>query len=435
MDKVQKIREEVERIQLYTQSKVLKQILDYIDEVQKEPVSNPTPNGKMSVERWKKACDAASSDRNYRSHYGLTETRDDYFVDGVQWADEHPKEEPISEKKCMFTKDSYADEDRKVLCEDCKEKCEYSKKEEPVSEVWYNAKKTLPESSTKQIICIKEDGLSVATVGKIVTGTIKWAYLDTLLHISNKNLTESQCRKLIDTAFELGKAANKDKPVSEEQVKESTKNQHVDKTCKENGNSLTQEPVSESIDFEQELYKAFGQIKDFTLGVAIAKRFYDMGRKHNEPISEDLEEAAFDYAEACKYDGGEKLLCIEHFKAGAYWKEQQFEKNRLAHCDAQTEEEAEIEQSFVMDIIEREHRQPTFDDAIKYGMKKMKEQMMKDAVDGWVFRDIKGGKLRISDNKECWNGIRIPEKSIEKSYLFCTTDDAIKVKLVIVNED
>jgi hypothetical protein len=52
----------------------------------------------MSVERWKKACEAACCDSNYRSHYGLTETRDDYFVDGVQWADEHPKEEPVSEE-------------------------------------------------------------------------------------------------------------------------------------------------------------------------------------------------------------------------------------------------------------------------------------------------------------------------------------------------
>lgn len=57
-----------------------------------------------------------------------------------------------------------------------------------------------------------------------------------------------------------------------------------------------EEPVSESIDFEQELYKAFGQIKDFTLGVAIAKRFYAMGRKHNEPVSEELEEAASSFA-------------------------------------------------------------------------------------------------------------------------------------------
>ena len=39
MDKVQKIREEVARIQLYTQSEVLKQVLDYIDSMQEEPVS------------------------------------------------------------------------------------------------------------------------------------------------------------------------------------------------------------------------------------------------------------------------------------------------------------------------------------------------------------------------------------------------------------
>lgn len=38
-----------------------------------------------------------------------------------------------------------------------------------------------------------------------------------------------------------------------------------------------------------------------------------------EPVSKTLEEAAFDYADACKYDGGEKLLCVEHFKAGVQW--------------------------------------------------------------------------------------------------------------------
>jgi hypothetical protein len=51
-------------------------------------------------------------------------------------------------------------------------------------------------------------------------------------------------------------------------------------------NSL-QEPAS--IDFEQELYKAFGQVKDFTLGMRIAKWFYDMGKNSQEPVSEDLE--------------------------------------------------------------------------------------------------------------------------------------------------
>lgn len=49
-------------------------------------------NERMSVERWKKACEAGCLQSNYRRERGLTETRDDYFVDGVQWADEHPAE-------------------------------------------------------------------------------------------------------------------------------------------------------------------------------------------------------------------------------------------------------------------------------------------------------------------------------------------------------
>jgi len=34
---------------------------------------------------------------------------------------------------CMYSKDNYTDEDRKVLCGDCEEECEFNKKEEPVS--------------------------------------------------------------------------------------------------------------------------------------------------------------------------------------------------------------------------------------------------------------------------------------------------------------
>lgn len=37
-------------------------------------------------------------------------------------------------------------------------------------------------------------------------------------------------------------------PVSEEQVKESLISKHEDKTCKENGNSLTQEPISDDLE-------------------------------------------------------------------------------------------------------------------------------------------------------------------------------------------
>jgi hypothetical protein len=49
-------------------------------------------NDRMAVERWKQACKAGSNQSNYRRERGLTETNDDFFVDGVQWADEHPAE-------------------------------------------------------------------------------------------------------------------------------------------------------------------------------------------------------------------------------------------------------------------------------------------------------------------------------------------------------
>lgn len=32
-------------------------------------------------------------------------------------------------------------------------------------------------------------------------------------------------------------------------------------------------------DIEKELYKAFGQVRDYTLCMAIARRFYEMGRR------------------------------------------------------------------------------------------------------------------------------------------------------------
>lgn len=61
---------------------------------------NEIRNEKMSVERWKKAVEAGSCQRNYRRERELTQTNDDYFVDGVQWADEHPKQSwwrPVTE--------------------------------------------------------------------------------------------------------------------------------------------------------------------------------------------------------------------------------------------------------------------------------------------------------------------------------------------------
>lgn len=113
--------------------------------------------------------------------------------------------------------------------------------------------------------------------------------------------------------------------------------------------SLPNEPVS--IDFEQELYKAFGQVKDFTLGMRIAEWFYDMGKNSQEPVSEDLEEASEEYG--IRQGVELRPFATKFFKDGAEWQKQQ---------DQSTIELAE-------------------DHAMLAGMEKMKEQMTEKAIE------------------------------------------------------
>jgi hypothetical protein len=104
-----------------------------------------------------------------------------------------------------------------------------------------------------------------------------------------------------------------------------------------------------------------------------------------EPVSEDFKKFEEQYLEKEK----DEIISVYDRHAGlvdgAQWQKKQFEKNRLAACDRQTEEEAEMERDFCMGIIENEHRQPTFDDAIKYGMRLQKKQMMAKAIDARCF--------------------------------------------------
>jgi hypothetical protein len=145
-----------------------------------------------------------------------------------------------------------------------------------------------------------------------------------------------------------------------------------------------------------------------------------------EPVSEDLEEAAEKYAyELCPSIGVANTEAEQSFKAGAKWQKEQFVKNRLAACNKQTEEEAEIERDFVMGIIEKEHRQPAFDDAIKYGMERMKQQIMAKAIDGDITFDY------YSDDDKTYGCIAHDS--------FCLEDfglkDRDKVKVIIIKEN
>ena len=100
-----------------------------------------------------------------------------------------------------------------------------------------------------------------------------------------------------------------------------------------------------------------------------------------EPISGDLEEAAKRYAlNNTPYEDCTDEMS-DAFKVGANWQKEQFEKNRLEHCNSITNEQAELEQGFIDQHLDKYQRMPTFLDAIEYGMRLQKEQLMAKAVE------------------------------------------------------
>ena len=87
-------------------------------------------------------------------------------------------------------------------------------------------------------------------------------------------------------------------------------------------------------------------------------------------LSDDLEEAAKFYAATHTefLDSECKPHVAPAFIAGAKWQEEQMEKNRIEHCHSITEEQYNLETSFVDSHIKKYHRIPTILDAIEYGM-------------------------------------------------------------------
>ena len=142
------------------------------------------------------------------------------------------------------------------------------------------------------------------------------------------------------------------------------------------------------------------------------------------PVSEDLEEAASRYAKeeySCKSPATLPDRCrgcyapiMYAFKAGVKWQKEQFEKNRLKHCNSITNEQAELEQGFIDQHLDKYNRMPTFLDAIEYGMRLQKEQMMEKAIDG----------IARPDDGEVWCDL--------KSFNF---EDGAKCKMILIKED
>ena len=159
-------------------------------------------------------------------------------------------------------------------------------------------------------------------------------------------------------------------------------------------------------------------------GVDVDKFMDEM--RGREP-DKDLEEAAMNYIAPIENDEGLDYINFngrdikDAFIAGAKWMQDQFEKNRLANYDKLTKEEYDRETDFALGIIEEEHRQPTFTDAINYGMRVMKDQMMKEAVEGFFTKSIDGDVVFAEST-----ALDVDPKSVKVGD---------KVKLIVIKED
>jgi len=169
----------------------------------------------------------------------------------------------------------------------------------------------------------------------------------------------------------------------------------------------------------------------------ITERVINILKKNNnymqeEPVSEDLEEAAL-RANMIKKDIPKEFLSeypydrygYHKFIEGANWQFNQLEKNRLKHCNSITNEQAELEQGFIDQHLDKHQRMPTFLDAIEYGMRLREEQMTAKAIDGVVTFDYYG------DDDKTYGCIAQDS--------FCLEDfglkDMNKVKMILIKED
>ena len=121
-DKVQKIREKVERLQ--------KRAEHYFD---------------ISL---------TENDRQFWLGESNVLTLIGKYIDTMQ-------EEP---KECMYSKDNYTDEDRKALCDGCEEKCEFNKKDEIKS---VHAQHTTISSSLNDYLCKAYSALYKGNGGRL----------------------------------------------------------------------------------------------------------------------------------------------------------------------------------------------------------------------------------------------------------------------------
>lgn len=192
---------------------------------------------------------------------------------------------------------------------------------------------------------------------------------------------------------------------------------------------LEKEEKPTNIDFEQELYKHFGQVKDFTLGMQIGKYFYELGRQEKpkkglhsgslRKVDNPMKWIEEDAKEPTPAEGLEEeiermyLKDILTLRTRAQYADlaRHFAQWGAEHAREQSKPKVsdglETEALRSAGVLLSEHFEDEDDDAIRttalrcwkggviHGASWQKEQMMKEAVEGEVVKDI-SNKLAVT---------------------------------------
>lgn len=159
--------------------------------------------------------------------------------------------------------------------------------------------------------------------------------------------------------------------------------------------------------------------------------FYSSDKDKNlDEIAQDYVDSVKQYNQEPTWDLMQTAVCY-----GYHLSEEQFEKNRLANCDAVSKEECDRETDFAMEIIEKEHRQPIFNDAINYGMRLQKQKEQKPnrernkPKESWLSKakyEIEHADELLIQRQEELRKIRELKKQEQKPICNIASDDAIE---------
>lgn len=168
----------------------LNELLAILDTMQEEPVNDVWHDANEEPELDAKIvtlCEGqlvTTTRRKYVRGFGKFNPEKWTYLDDLLYKKEEPVSrtlanieaamQEVEEKSKAFTNAHQGENSDTILAQ--------MRGEEPICSVWNDARKRIPENSTSEILCYRENELSIVTIGKIANGTVKWAYIDDLLY-------------------------------------------------------------------------------------------------------------------------------------------------------------------------------------------------------------------------------------------------------------